>query len=1189
MNSDRLLSQRLIGNVILVYALASSFWIAATDRLLEWTVQDMQVLLQFQTIKGWVFVFVSCLLFYYLLNYSFRKLKSQSDLLETLLEGTSDLIFIKDSQGRYLLVNSALAKRLNLSPEEIIGKRDTDLFPPEVVQALRENDLQVIDTGQAICYEEEIYIAGKRYFDLATKSAYRNLKGQVIGIIGIVHDITERQQIKQTLIERERFLSTLVNNFPGMVYRCQSESNLTLEFASIGCYELTGYSPEDFAASGAIALLDIVHPDDRAFRQAAVAAAIQTRSPFTVTYRIVTAQGEEKWVWDRGVGVYNSDELAGIEGFMTDISDRHHLLEALTREKEDLAALSHVTANTIGILDLEELLRTLLERTLEVMKADRAVILLKEGDELSIRDSVGFTEEMPKSFRLPIGQGFSGTIAATGQPLYLADAQASSLVQSPFIKRSGIRTMLGVPLQQHDSRSDPCGNRLVGVLHVDWFSLHPQSDRELHLLQVTAERCTTAILNAQLYEQTKHLQELFQLQFNCMPAMCVLRNEQMQVIDWNPTAAQVFGYSKEEVMGRTSDFYIFPDARDRVNNLLQRVIEQGETLHSINQNLTKSGQTIICEWINTPLKTPDGRVMGMVSMGQDITQRVQTEALLRESEERLRTVLQNMPVMMSAFDNQGTLIVWNRECERVTGYLASEIVGNPNALELLYPNPEYRAEIRAQWQNSNHHYRDWECQITCKDGNLKIVAWSSIASDFPIPNWAFWDIGVDVTHRKQIEDQLRYSAYYDALTGLPNRTFFLEQLQHAINKQQTEERELFAVLFLDLDRFEMVKYTFGHAIANQLLRLATERLRECLSPTDILSRVGTDQFAILLNPVENTTEVTHRTECIHQAISLPFHLNNQDIFSSVSIGIALSSTGYTHPEDYLQAADSAMHQAKTSYSTRHVLFDPKIHEILLARLQMETELRRAIEQDAFEVYYQPIVCLQAGIISGFEALVRWNHPTWGRVSPVEFIPVAEEARLISLIDRWVLQAACHQLRKWQQDFPHLDYLTMSVNISGQQLMQLGLLERLDGVLQETGISGNQLKLEITESAIMENTASETVLLNQLRTLGIQLSIDDFGTGYSSLGRLHQLPIDTLKIDRSFVNRMETDSEGYEIVRAILTLAHSLEMDAIAEGIETSQQLVQLRELGCNYGQGYFFSPPMNSTEAAALLAANRRW
>jgi diguanylate cyclase (GGDEF)-like protein len=469
----------------------------------------------------------------------------------------------------------------------------------------------------------------------------------------------------------------------------------------------------------------------------------------------------------------------------------------------------------------------------------------------------------------------------------------------------------------------------------------------------------------------------------------------------------------------------------------------------------------------------------------------------------------------------------------------------------------------------------------------------------------------DITERKQTEEKLWRYAFYEPLTGLPNRALFLDRLGQLIERQKHGSTGLFAVLLLELEHFEMVKYSLGHQAADQLMIATARRLEAYLQPSDVLAWLGADEFAILLTNMHNRNEVTDIADRIRQLLILPFDLNGREVFSTLNIGIALGGseelesgtldlsegtlqplssanplTFSDRPEEFLRAADTARHHAKVQAQVGHAVFDPAMHEKAVERFQLETDLRRAIERQQFQVYYQPIVSLELGKITGFEALVRWIHPTRGMVSPMEFIPLAEETGLIGLIDWWVLRQACTQLGLWQQAWATETPLTMSVNLSGLQLSQLGMLERIDQILRETGVEGRNLKLEITESGLLKNAPCGTVILQQLKALGVQLSIDDFGTGYSSLARLHQLPIDTLKIDRSFVSQMGNDSESLEIVRAIMTLAHTLDMDVIAEGVETSQQLTQLRSLQCEYGQGYFFSKPVDSHSAGELLASH---
>jgi diguanylate cyclase (GGDEF)-like protein len=518
---------------------------------------------------------------------------------------------------------------------------------------------------------------------------------------------------------------------------------------------------------------------------------------------------------------------------------------------------------------------------------------------------------------------------------------------------------------------------------------------------------------------------------------------------------------------------------------------------------------------------------------------------------------------------------------------------------------------------------------------------------------------------QQSEEQLQFSASHDALTGLSNRILFLDAVERvmstSLNERLASEKplpdRLFAVLFLDLDRFKVINDSLGHSVGDRLLVAIAQRLKACLHPTDTIARFGGDEFAILLSPIHDLSDATYVAEVIHTALAKPFQLHNYEVFTTASIGIALGKTrnnplpdsngerqkpeesllpqrldalrscNYEQPEEILRDADIALHQAKELGKSCYAVFNTTLHTRALVRLELETDLRRAMEElepphyqvsgqtfypsllpnPQFQIYYQPIVSLKTGQIAGFEALVRWQHPKRGLVSPVEFIPLAEETGMMTALDWWVLRAACRQLQIWQErialfspqasrlpwggadaGFPYPDTgvgrLTMSVNLSSLQLKQLSLIEQVKQILEETGVSGDCLRLEITEGCLLDNSLFSITPLQQLRDLGIQLAIDDFGTGYSSLSRLHGLPINTLKIDRSFVTRLNHQQEGVEIVQAILTLAQSLGMDVVAEGIETQEQLARLKALHCDYGQGYYFAKPLDTAAATALIA-----
>ena len=441
---------------------------------------------------------------------------------------------------------------------------------------------------------------------------------------------------------------------------------------------------------------------------------------------------------------------------------------------------------------------------------------------------------------------------------------------------------------------------------------------------------------------------------------------------------------------------------------------------------------------------------------------------------------------------------------------------------------------------------------------------------------------------EETKEHFRHAAFHDSLTGLPNRAMFTELLKAEIETSRRCADHLFAVLFLDLDRFKNINDSLGHTHGDLLLVAFAERLERTLRAVDTLARFGGDEFAILLSGMGDATDAVRVAQRIQEELTQPFVLDKNSAFATSSIGIALSSTGYDRPEDVLRDADTAMYRAKENGKARYEVFDHGMHARAVSRLQLESDLRHAIEHKEFCVYYQPIVSLQTGRLAGFEALVRWNHPRRGLVSPADFVPVAEETGLIVPIGEWVLAEACARVREWQIASPIHRSLSLSVNLSARQVAQPDLLERIKEALDKSKLDPYCLKLEITESVVMENAEAAALMFKQLRSLGVQLSIDDFGTGYSSLSYLHRFPLNYLKIDRSFVARLSTDDDN-AIVRTISTLARNLGMEVIAEGIETEEQFEQLRLFGCEYGQGYLFSAPVAGEGAVHLLAhdANR--
>ncbi|NDJ18401.1 EAL domain-containing protein [Myxacorys almedinensis] len=601
----------------------------------------------------------------------------------------------------------------------------------------------------------------------------------------------------------------------------------------------------------------------------------------------------------------------------------------------------------------------------------------------------------------------------------------------------------------------------------------------------------------------------------------------------------------------------------------------------------KDGRKFWAEVNSTLLCSNQGQPVGTLITLKDITERKWLEEYLRLLESVV--VNANEIVMISQAeptdDPLSLRIVYvNDAFSRATGHSSGEIIGKSaqillgektEAAELnlirtsLLDHEAVRAEVILYRQNGTHFWVDVN-MVPIRNEQGQVTHFVSVMRE--------------VTERKLAEEQLRRNAFHDPLTGLPNRLLFMERLTLTVNRVKQDSNYQFAVLFLDLDRFKVINDSLGHMIGDQLLVAIARRLEACISSLDTVARLGGDEFTILLENIQHEGDATKVADRVQEELSRPFSLSGHEVFTSASIGITLSTTDFERPEDLLRGSDIAMYRAKAQGKACHEVFDTDMHTHVVALMQMENDLRKAIDHQDFELYYQPIVALATGKIMGFEALVRWQHPEQGIISPAKFVPIAEETGLIIPLGQWVLRESCRQLKEWQDAFPHDPPLTVSVNLSGRQFSQQSLIGQIRQTLSETGLNAHSLKLEITESAIMENTESAMDMLLQLKAMGIQLSVDDFGTGYSSLGYLYRFPMDLLKIDQSFISRVDVDGEKLELVRTIITLAWNLGMDVVAEGVETTKQLAQLKALKCEYAQGFLFSKPVPKQEAAKLIA-----
>ena len=577
---------------------------------------------------------------------------------------------------------------------------------------------------------------------------------------------------------------------------------------------------------------------------------------------------------------------------------------------------------------------------------------------------------------------------------------------------------------------------------------------------------------------------------------------------------------------------------------------------------------------------------------------------LAERDQLFQLISENAADMIALVDGDGRRLYNSPAYLKVLGY-SPEDLNATSSIEQIHPDDRPRVLKAAEKARLSGQGERMEYRVRHKDGSWRTL--ESTAS--PIRNEKGQTdklviVNRDITDRKRAEEMLAHNAFHDGLTNLPNRALFLDRLQQALTLSKRHPNYKFAVLLIDVDEFKIINDSLGHAAGDDLLIQIGQRLKESVrradtvsrprtsdvpdrpANDDTLARLGGDEFTILLDDIRDPIEAVRVAERMQAELAIPFVVNQQGIVISASIGIAASTSPHTHAEDLLRDADIAMYRAKRAGKACCEVSDTAMHENAVKRLQLETDLRKALDQGQFRVYYQPIVSLQTGKITGFEALTRWQRPE-GILAPIAFIAVAEETGLIIPMNRQLLREACQHLRSWQSEFPSDSPLTMSVNITSREFVQPDLVSEIRKSLDQTGVDPGCLQLEIIETIAMGDAEKSGHVLAQLKALGVRLSIDDFGTGYSSLSRLRRIPVDTLKIDRAFISNMDTDPENREIVRAIIVLAHNLGLKVVAEGTEKEEHIDLLKQFNCEMAQGYLFSRPADDQAMLKLLASNR--
>jgi diguanylate cyclase (GGDEF)-like protein/PAS domain S-box-containing protein len=1025
----------------------------------------------------------------------------------------------------------SLEKLMGLKPGSFDGRIESvhQMIYGEDRKAVRAAIAQALEHDADYAIEFRFVRAdGSIRWALSKGNIFRDAIGRPRRMSGVDIDITERKRAEQALAQTSHQLRSFMDNAPALVAMIDGDGRYIRANQALA----DQFGLEAAAITGQ-SLNDLLPPPVAKTFMARLQQVISTQTPLTVEDRLILAMGER--VFNTVLFPICDDMGRGqaVGSIATDITPLVDVQLASHRQADEERLIRTITQHIHQSLDVESILQTTVTDVRQFLQADRVLIYRFNPD----YSGQMVVESVISPWSVTLGVIVDDTCFMNNPELveryrrgrisYLDTIHGPGInpCHRALLSRFQVQANLVVPIS--------CNGELWGLLCVHHCRAPRQwQSQEITLVKQIADQMAIALYQGQLLAQTTLMAQQEKLLNNIVSAI----SDSLELSDLMERAAremlQTFSASRSLViLCQASD--------DQLMHTTAAAMEGVESLHGqlVPLKGNPHAQQVLAQ--EDPVAIDDVTLSPLLAPQLDLARQFQIGAMLAVSI-RYQGVV------------KGILSV--HQC----------------------PGPRHwtPAEIRLIKRVADH------LAIAIQQAEL------------------YQQAQTELRQRKRLEAQLRYDASHDRLTNLPNRSLFLDRLSHALDQyhqhyphipgtvQIAPIADQFAVLFLDLDRFKVINDSLGHAIGDRLLRVVAQRLSNCLLENETAARLGGDEFVILISPLPHINDAMQLVRRVHRALEVPILLDNYEIFVKASIGIALSSPSYTDPNQILRDADIAMYQAKAS-DREYAVFDAPMHALAVHQMQLENDLRRALERHEFELYYQPIVDLATEHLQGFEALVRWQHPERGMVSPADFIPVAENTGLITCLDLWTLNEACRQLRQWHLRFPAWNHLTVNVNLSGRQFVRSDLIQQIDRALAASQLSGQSLKVEITESVLIHNAQLAIDLLNQLRQRQIRICMDDFGTGYSSLSYLHRFPIDVLKIDQSFVSNLHSSAEkngDYEIVKAIISLATSLNLTVVAEGIETAEQADYLRQQQCWGGQGYHFSRPLTVDAVSAFIA-----
>ncbi len=1063
--------------------------------------------------------------------------EAAAERLDDLSQLPGDVVSLIDGAGVIMAATGSVQRTLGYAVDTYVGTEAVTYVHPDDVPVATEAWQTIMDDPMldGRCEVRLLHQDGSyRWAEVVTRNVLDDPDTRAL--ISNYRDIHERKLAEQALQSSEDRYRALVQNSFDVVLIL--DRDLTLTYVSPSFVLLTGLDENAIIGRNAV---EFIHPEDQTDTAGALVRLFEAPgASASARFRTQRADGAWRWVEAACVNLLDNEHVEGIVCNLRDVTERHDAEEALRRSEERFRALVQDGMDAVVVVSTDGVL-TYASPAVEKLFGRPAETVLGQ-----------------------LGRRF-----VHGDDIEIVERHRAEDLAQPGRYQLTLRVRHGDGSWHH-----------VEASFVDLSANDAINGIVVHIRDVTEQRQTE--------EALRESEQLFRSLAQSSPIGIFQENAAGEVIYVNERFLEITGLDAVDALGHPARRLVHPDDRDRIG--LDRPDDVDtparETPDAVEFRIVRSEGDVRWVAVRThPMTDEDDSVVGLVGALSDITERMEAQ----RDTQRLTDIFDATHDLVGIAARDGRLLYYNAAARAFLGYPKHGSLEGESLLDAF--TPEVAQRIGADILPIMERDGMWHGELTviaASGEQVPVLAQLSVHTDDDGDFEFFSGVLHDISERKEFESQLAHQATHDPLTGLPNRVLLLDRLEQALDRARRHAKRV-AVLFLDLDHFKVVNDSLGHGVGDQLLVAIADRLRTVVRPGDTIARFGGDEFVVLCEDLETRADAVAVAERVNSIISGPFEVDESEVFVGVSIGVAFPDDVNAEPGTLIRDADAAMYRAKERGRARWEVFDNAMRASAVDRLDVENALRRAQERRELRVFYQPIVSLRTGAIEGVEALIRWEHPDRGLLLPGDFIHVAEETGLIVPMGAWVLDQACRQVMRWQAANPSLDPLVLSVNLSGRQLGHPSLVTDVRAIIRDTHINPSQVQLEITESVLMDDVEMSEDTLDQLRRLGVKLAVDDFGTGYSSLSYLRRFPVDVLKVDRSFVDGLGRDPSDSAIVTAIVTLAHTLGLSAVAEGVETSRQLEELRNLRCDMAQGYLMARPASGHDTGELLARNPSW